>query len=147
FQSYSLTFVKKHKVIPPNTSHKKKTALLLVGILIIALNLRPALASVGPLIDDIREATGLRNFLLGLLTTLPLLAFGVVSMFAPVFTKRFGMGRVLLTALLLLTAGILIRTLSWLPAMYIGTVLLGIAIAFGNVLMPSLTKQYFPANS
>lgn len=147
FQSYSLTFVKKHRVIPPNTSHKKKTALLLVGILIIALNLRPALASVGPLIDDIREATGLSNFLLGLLTTLPLLAFGVVSMFAPVFTKRFGMGRVLLAALLLLTAGILIRTLSWLPAMYIGTVLLGIAIAFGNVLMPSLTKQNFPTNS
>ena len=134
-------------MITSNTSHKKKTALLLVGILFIALNLRPALASVGPLIDDIREATGLSNFLLGLLTTLPLLAFGVVSMFAPVFTKRYGIGRVLWVALLILTVGILIRTLSWLPALFLGTVLLGIAIAFGNVLMPTLTKQNFPKNS
>src|SRR5690606_27226657 len=117
------------------------TLLLFVGIILIALNLRPALASLGPLVDDIREDTGLSNFLLGLLTTLPLIAFGVVSMFAPVFTKLLGIGKVLFFAMMLLTLGIIIRSLSWLPGLYIGTILLGIAIAFGNVLLPSLTKR------
>lgn len=131
-----------------NTSPKRKSkALLLVGILLIAINLRPSLASVGPLIDDIRTATGLSNFLLGMLTTLPLIAFCLVSVFAPVFTKRFGISRVLLFALFLLTAGIIIRSFTWLPSLFIGTTILGIAIAFGNVLLPTLTKQNFPEKS
>ena len=124
--------------------NQRQTLLLFVGIILIALNLRPALASLGPLVDDIREDTGLSNFLLGLLTTLPLIAFGVVSMFAPVFTKLLGIGKVLFFAMMLLTLGIIIRSLSWLPGLYIGTILLGIAIAFGNVLLPSLTKRNFP---
>lgn len=131
----------------PSTLPKRNRALLLAGILLIAINLRPALASLGPLVDDIREATGLSNVLLGFLTTLPLMAFGLVSMLAPAFTKKFGVGRVLLAAMALLTAGILIRSMAWLPALYIGTIMLGVAIAFGNVLLPSLTKQNFSSNS
>lgn len=131
----------------PSTLPKRSNALLLAGILLIAINLRPALASLGPLVDDIRASTGLSNVLLGLLTTLPLMAFGVVSILAPVFTKKFGVGRVLLAAMALLTAGILIRSMAWLPALYIGTIMLGVAIAFGNVLLPSLTKQNFSSNS
>ena len=133
----------------PNTNilPNKKKYLLFAGILLVAVNLRPALASIGPLIDDIRVNLGLSNILLGLLTTLPLIAFGIVSMLAPVFTKKFGIGRVLLSALILLTIGILMRSMNWLPALYIGTFLLGIAIAFGNVLLPTLTKQNFPSNA
>lgn len=121
--------------------------LLIVGVLCIAINLRPALAGVGPLIEDIRKATGLSNSLLGLLTTLPLLAFGVVSTLTPLFTKRFGIGGTLFGAMILLTIGIGIRSIDWVPALYIGTLLLGIAIAFGNVLLPSLTKRNFSENS
>lgn len=130
-----------------STLPKRSNALLLAGILLIAINLRPALASLGPVVDDIRASTGLSNVLLGLLTTLPLMAFGVVSILAPVFTKKFGVGRVLLAAMALLTAGILVRSMAWLPALYIGTIMLGVAIAFGNVLLPSLTKQNFSSNS
>lgn len=131
----------------PLVQQKKIKPLLLIGILVIALNLRPSLASLGPLVNSIRTSTGLSNLLLGLLTTLPLIAFGVVSMLAPVFTKKFGIGRVLFAALALLTLGILIRSMAWLPALYIGTMLLGVAIAFGNVLLPTLTKQNFASNS
>ena len=127
----------------------KKTTnyLLIVGIIFIALNLRPALASVGPLIEEIRESTGLSNTLLGLLTTLPLIAFGVVSTLTPLFTKRFGIGGTLLGAMILLTIGIALRYFQWIPALYLGTFLLGIAIALGNVLLPSLTKRNFSENS
>jgi len=133
--------MKKQAVVKPSQ------ALLIVGIVFIAINLRPALASVGPLINDIRAATGLSSMLLGLLTTLPLLAFGAVSILTPLFTKRFGIGGTLLWALMLLSVGIIVRSIDWIPALYLGTLMLGIAIAFGNVLLPSLTKRNFAAHS
>ncbi len=136
--------------MPESKSHGHKKSinvLLFIGILFVAINLRPALASIGPLIEDIREATGLSSFMLGLLTTLPLIAFGAVSTLAPIFTRRFGIGGTLLGALSLLTIGIIIRSIDWIPALYFGTLLFGIAIAFGNVLMPSLTKSEFSSNS
>ena len=119
-------------------------SLLVAGIVLIAINLRPALSSVGPLISDIREATGLSNTLLGLLTTLPLLAFGVVSTFTSLVTRRLGIERTLAAALFLLAAGILLRVVPSVVFLFGGTILLGIAIALGNVLLPSLVKRDFP---
>ncbi len=130
-----------------NKTSKSTNILLLVGILCIAVNLRPALAGVGPLVDDIKEATGLSNSMLGLLTTLPLIAFGVISMLTPLFTNRFGIGKTLLGAMLLLMAGILIRSIEGSFYLYFGTLLFGIAIAFGNVLLPGITKRNFSENS
>ena len=127
-----------------NGLNKDSRTLLLVGILFIAVNLRTALSSVGPLIDMIRQDVGLSDTLLGLLTTLPLIAFGVVSTITPLFTKRFGIGNTLLGALILLTSGILIRSIGGIFGLYLGTTLLGIAIAFGNVLIPALIKRNFP---
>lgn len=118
--------------------------LLIAGIVLIALNLRPALAAVGPLVSTIREATGLSNAMLGLLTTLPLLAFGMLSTLTPLFTKRMGIEGTLALAMALLTGGILLRVIPANWALFAGTLLLGIAIAFGNVLLPSLVKRDFP---
>lgn len=123
---------------------KRARIWLLTGILFIAMNLRPALSGIGPLVDHIRQAFNLSDTLLGLLTTLPLLAFGVISTITPLFTKRFGIGKTILGAMALLVVGILIRSWSNIAGLYLGTTLLGIAIAFGNVLIPALTKQNFP---
>ncbi|NGP89721.1 CynX/NimT family MFS transporter [Fodinibius halophilus] len=121
-----------------------KNILLIAGIVLIAVNLRPALAGVGPLIGTIREATGLSNTLLGLLTTLPLIAFGVLSTLTPLFTRRLGIEGTLALAMGLLSGGILLRVVPGNLALFGGTLLLGIAIAFGNVLLPSLVKRDFP---
>lgn len=121
--------------------------LLVAGIIFVALNLRPALAGVGPLVGLIRESTGLSNSMLGLLTSLPLIAFGVVSNFTSLFTKRFGISGTLAGALILLAVGIVVRSLPSIAALYIGTALLGIAIALGNVLIPGLVKRNFPHKS
>ncbi len=131
----------------PLKQSKSVNILLIVGILFIAINLRPALASVGPLIEDIRRATGLSNGLLGLLTTLPLVAFSVVSTLTPLFTRRFGIEGTLFGAMALLTFGIAIRYINWIPSLYFGTLLAGVAIAFGNVLLPGLTKRNFESKS
>lgn len=130
-----------------NKGTKPVGYLLIAGILFIAFNLRPALAGVGPLVDQIRNSTGLSNSMLGLLTTLPLLAFGVVSSFTALFTRRFGIGGTLLGAMFLLAAGIGIRSLNGMLPLYLGTILFGVAIAFGNVLLPSLTKWKFSSKS
>lgn len=122
----------------------RNKALLIAGIILIAINLRPALAGVGPLIGAIRDTTGLSNTMLGLLTTLPLLAFGVISMFTSIFTRRFGIEGTIAGALTLLTIGITLRVIPSNLALFGGTLILGIAIAFGNVLLPSLVKRDFP---
>lgn len=126
---------------------KLNHGLLAAGILIIAFNLRPALASIGPLVGAIRDSTGLSNSLIGLLTTLPLLAFGVVSMFTSLFTRRWGIEITIAGALALLFIGLLVRVIPVSVALFGGTFLAGVGIAFGNVLVPSLIKRDFPEKS
>ncbi|MGB1313809.1 MAG: CynX/NimT family MFS transporter [Bizionia paragorgiae] len=127
-----------------NGLNKASRILLLVGILCVAINLRPALSSIGPLVGMIRQDLGLTETLLGLLTTLPLIAFGIISTMTPLFTKRFGIGNTLLAALILLSMGIVVRSIGGIITLYLGTILLGLAIAFGNVLIPALIKRNFP---
>lgn len=129
---------------PFEQNSRSKNILLIAGIVLIAINLRPALAGVGPLISTIREATGLSNTMLGLLTTLPLIAFGVISTLTSLFTRRLGIEGTLALAMGLLTVGIFLRVIPGNLALFGGTLLLGIAIAFGNVLLPSLVKRDFP---
>ncbi len=130
------------------SSHSRWTnAWLIAGVLLVAVNLRSALSSVGPLVEEIRLATGLSNSLLGLLTTLPLIAFGIISALTPLFTRRFGIGGTLLGAMALLILGIAIRSMESVGALYVGTFLLGVAIAFGNVLLPSIAKRNFDSHS
>lgn len=126
---------------------RRDQILLITGIILIGFNLRPALSGVGPLIAMIRESTGLSNSMLGLLTTLPLVAFGILSTLTPLFTRRFGIEKTLSGALLLLTTGIVLRAFGYVPLLFLGTILLGIAIAFGNVLLPALVKRDFDKRS
>jgi CP family cyanate transporter-like MFS transporter len=118
-----------------------------LGIVLLAANLRPALTGVAPLIGQIRADTGISNGVAGLLTTLPLLAFGLLSPIAPRVARLFGMERVLLASLLVLAAGILLRWAGALEALFLGTVVLGAAIAVANVLLPSLVKREFPEHA
>jgi CP family cyanate transporter-like MFS transporter len=118
-----------------------------LGIVLLAANLRPALTGVAPLIGQIRADTGLSNGVAGLLTTLPLLAFGLLSPIAPRVARRFGMERMLLASLLVLAAGILLRWAEAVAALFLGTVVLGSAIAVANVLLPSLVKREFPGRA
>src|SRR5688500_2068272 len=118
--------------------------LLVLGIVLLAANLRPALTGVAPLIGQIRTDTGISNGVAGLLTTLPLLAFGVLSPVAPRLARRLGKEHALLASLLLLAAGILLRSAGTVAVLFLGTAVLGAAIVVGNVLLPALVKREFP---
>jgi len=89
-----------------------RRTLLVAGMLLVALNLRAALASVGPLVDFVMDATGMSATAFGSLTTLPLLAFGVISPLAPSVIRRLGLGAALIVALLLILLGTATRPLA-----------------------------------
>ncbi|WP_336077183.1 CynX/NimT family MFS transporter [Paenibacillus sp. 203] len=114
---------------------------IIIGIVLISLTMRSPLTSVGPLLGSIRDSLGLSNAGAGLLTTLPMLAFALLSPFAPILARRFGVERTMLYALVLLMAGIAIRSLTATASLFVGTALLGLAIAVCNVLIPSLVKR------
>ncbi|MDQ0880339.1 CP family cyanate transporter-like MFS transporter [Peribacillus sp. V2I11] len=125
---------------------KPRVGLLIIGIILLGANLRAPLTSVGPLVTTIRDNLGISNTLSGSLTTLPLLSFALLSPFAPRIARRFGMELTLLISLILLTIGIGIRSVGGVPTLFIGTILIGLAIAIGNVLLPSLIKHNFARN-
>ena len=117
--------------------------LLVAGIALVSLNLRPAIAAVGPIAGDIRMGADLSSAAVGLLTTLPLLAFGLVSVMTPLLTRRLGIGRTLLGALIVLALATATRAIPGHAFLFGGTIILGVAIALANVLLPALVKRDF----
>jgi CP family cyanate transporter-like MFS transporter len=130
-------------VAAPSLS-RRRLALLLAGIVLISLNLRSIITIVGPLTDDIRADLGLSRTVAGLLTTLPLLAFGLVSPLAPRLAARYGSDRVLVASMLVLTAALAVRPLPPTALLFAGTLAVGCAAAIANVLLPALIKRSFP---
>ncbi|ECG0939864.1 MFS transporter [Salmonella enterica subsp. salamae] len=121
----------------------KQGALLIAGILMIATTLRVTFTGAAPLLETIRTDYGLSTAQTGLLTTLPLLAFALVSPLAASIARRFGMERSLFAAMLLICAGITLRSLPSAALLFAGTAIIGCGIALGNVLLPGLIKRDF----
>ncbi|BBA97583.1 putative transmembrane transport protein [Actinacidiphila reveromycinica] len=117
---------------------------LVVAILLVAANLRATLTGVGTLLPDIEHSTGLAASWGGVLGTLPLLAFAVTSPFVGRVAHRFGPARVLVASLASLAAGTVVRSLPSTACLFAGTAVLSAAVAFGNVLLPSIIRQRVP---
>lgn len=129
--------------------HTKPTAhqssfLLILGILLIGANLRVPLTAIGALIPFVREDLAITNTLAGAITTLPLLAFALLSPFAPRLARHIGIERTLGIALILLLLGIILRSSAGIHLLFAGTLFIGLAIAIGNVLIPAVVKLRFP---
>jgi CP family cyanate transporter-like MFS transporter len=118
--------------------------LLAAAVVIVAINLRPAVAGVGPVLPDLRAGLPLSGTGAAVLTTLPVLCFGLLATTAPRLVRRFGMETVLVGTMVALAAGTAGRVLAGATALFAGTVVLGGAIAVGNVLLPPLVKRDFP---
>jgi CP family cyanate transporter-like MFS transporter len=123
-----------------------KTIWLAAGLMVISFNLRPAIVAVSPLLTAIQTTFGLSGAGVGLLSTLPLLCFGLLAPLAPRLVHRFGSGAVLLGCLFTLLAGVLVRSLPNLAGLFLGTLLIGFGVAIANVLMPGILKQDFPGH-
>jgi MFS transporter, CP family, cyanate transporter len=107
------------------------------------LNLRIAVASVPPVIDEVAADLDLSSAAAGLLTGAPILCFGILAPVAALLAGRLGAERVLLFALIVLTAGVLLRGESSALALFAGTLVAGAAVALANVVVPSIVKGRF----
>lgn len=123
------------------------TIIILTGLIVTALNLRIVINALALVLDDIRQTTGISSAAAGLLTTLPILCFGLVAPFAPRLAARVGLDRALILALLALIAGTLIRIAPPVPILFLGTAIVGLGIGIGNVLLPASIKRDFPGNA
>jgi CP family cyanate transporter-like MFS transporter len=120
-----------------------RSAMLAGGMVLVAINLRPAAAAVGPVLNRIQSDTGLSSGWTGVLTTLPVLCFGLLAPLAPVLARRLGVQTALAGAMFLLLAGMLLRLIPGVGLLFLGTALAGTAIAVGNVLLPVLVRRDF----
>ncbi|MCR5785951.1 MAG: MFS transporter [Eubacterium sp.] len=127
-------------------SKRKINITVLIGIILIGAVSRAPITAVGTLIGNISSDLNLSSAAAGMITTLPLLAFAFVSPFVTVVAKKLGFGRALISALFVLAIGILVRSFAGSAGVYAGTALMGVGIAFGNVLTPGIIKMKFPGN-
>ncbi|MCW2899117.1 MAG: transporter [Streptosporangiaceae bacterium] len=116
----------------------------LVFIVLIALNLRPAVTGVGPLLTEIRGDLGLSSTAAGTLTTLPVLCFGIFGLLAPLLRRGLREETLLVAAMGLLVIGLLVRIGPWQLTLFAGSLLAGLAISLGNVATPALIKRDHP---
>lgn len=118
--------------------------LLFIGILLVGANLRAPITSIGVALPDIKTDLGMSNSAVSVITVVPLLAFSVISLFAARTSNKMGLEKTIFLALCLIFIGVLVRSITDISWLYIGTVLIGIGIGFGNVLAPAMIKAKFP---
>ena len=118
--------------------------LLVVAVAAAGLNLRTAITSLPPLFPDLQTQLHLSSATLSLLAATPVICFGVVSAFTAWLNRRYGEEMILLVALVLLTAGLLLRGLAPGAMLFPGTALAASAIAVLNVLLSSMAKRRWP---
>jgi CP family cyanate transporter-like MFS transporter len=119
--------------------------LVLVGVLVLGFNLRPAAVSIGPVLPEVTKSLGLSDLEAGILTSLPVIAFGIFGAMAPALARTAGVHRVTLIALLAVVGGLLGRSLTGDSTAFLTLSVLALAgMATANVLLPSLVKLHFP---
>jgi CP family cyanate transporter-like MFS transporter len=132
----------------PDAGARRGLALIGVAIVLTGLNLRTAVTSVGPVLEEIEGGLGISSGLAGLVTTMPVLCFAVLGFAGPPLSARFRDSHVLAGALLAMAAGLVLRSVAGGFLVFLaGTVVAMVGGALGNVLLPGLVKRYFPGRT
>ncbi|MFP4137004.1 MAG: MFS transporter [Halomonas sp.] len=126
----------------------RRSLAVFIGLMVlVGLNLRPALSSLAPLLTRIQQDTGLSALSIGALTTLPVLCLGLFAPLAPWLARRLGPERALAAGLVLLAAGLALRGVPLLALLFLGTLMVGAAIGVAGTLLPALVKRELPAGA
>ncbi|MCU7557738.1 CynX/NimT family MFS transporter [Macrococcus capreoli] len=125
-------------------SKKFQLYILLLGVIVVASTLRAPLTAIGPMITEIGQALNIPKSMLGMLTTIPLIMFGIISPFVARLSRRLGMSVALMLGMIILLLGLVIRIIPNVSMLLVGTICIGIGIAIGNVILPSFVKWRFP---
>jgi MFS transporter, CP family, cyanate transporter len=132
----------------PDAGARRGRLLIGVAIVLTGLNLRTAVTSVGPVLEEIESGLGISSGLAGLVTTMPVLCFAAIGFAGPPLSARFRDSHVLGGALLAMAAGLVLRSVAGGVALFLaGTVVAMVGGALGNVLLPGLVKRHFPGRT
>jgi CP family cyanate transporter-like MFS transporter len=124
---------------------RRTSLVLLAGLVLLSLNLRPAAVSVGPVLAEVRASLGMSSATAGLLTSLPVLGFALFGAMAPAAARHAGVHRVTLLALLAAVIGLAGRAVTSSEVLFLALSMLALGgMAMANVLLPSLVKLHFP---
>lgn len=128
-----------------NRESKPTTFLLLLTIFALSVNLRPAITSIGPMLETIREQLTLSNAQVTLLTAIPVISMGLFATLAPILNRYFGLKRTMYVMLLLI--GLMTALRGWFTSysvLILSALFIGIAIAIIGPLLSAMIKQNFP---
>jgi CP family cyanate transporter-like MFS transporter len=125
----------------------RRPVLLGFTIALVAANLRPALASVGPVLADLRADLGLSGTAAAVLTAVPVICLGAVAATAPALARRWGMEPIVAAVLGVLVGALLLRVADGTVVLFAFTIVASGAIAVANVLLPAVIKRDFPTGS
>lgn len=123
--------------------NRKEKIIVVLGILFISFNLRAPITAVGSIVDMIQSDYSLSSASAGFITTLPLIAFALVSPFVAKLSNKYGHATTMMTGLIFILVGILCRSYLGIYGLFIGTAVIGIGIAIGNVIIPAIIKKHF----
>ena len=140
-----IELVKERNMSLSNHNQKPNTILLLVAIFAISINLRPAITSIGPILETIREQLSLSNAQVSLLTAIPVICMGIFASLAPVMNRKFGLKRTMYMMISLI--GITTALRGFIPGFWVlltTAFVVGIAIAVIGPLLSAMIKQHFP---
>lgn len=130
----------------PSQNRATSKVFLFAGLMLIASVLRTPITNVGPLLDVIQADLLISPTMAGVLTSLPVFIFAALSPLAGV-ARKVGIEKSLMSALLLIAGGTLVRSFGWPSTLFAGTILLSLGIAVANVLLPTVIKRDFPARA
>ncbi len=123
---------------------KKNTSMVVVLIVAIAIVLRAPITAVGSILYCIVEDLNLSGTLAGSISTIPLVVMSLFSPFVSYVSEKKGIGKSLFLAMVLMIAGILMRSFAGVSGLLLGTIIIAVGITFGNVLIPAMIKMFFP---
>jgi CP family cyanate transporter-like MFS transporter len=115
-----------------------------MALILAATNLRGGIVVIGPLVESIRASLDISASAFGLLMTLPLICFGIVSILVPKLASLFSPQALVIGSLLFISLGVALRLVDNYSWVIFGTLVLGAAVALLNVLIPGLVKAFFP---
>ncbi|MEN9956127.1 MAG: hypothetical protein RLY34_934 [Actinomycetota bacterium] len=115
-----------------------------LSIVFIAVVLRPPVASIGPLLQEIQTSLGVNSELIGLLAAAPVLCFGLGAFASPWLVSRVGVNHAMLYVMSFLGLASLLRMFFGYPGLLLGTIGAGLSIAIANVLLPTVVRVQFP---
>ena len=120
--------------------------IILLGIIFLGMILRTPITSVGAIIGPLKKLLEINNTVAGLITTIPLIAFAIFSPFVAKISNKIGLEKTIFLATIVASIGLLLRFYINTSVFFVTTFIIGVGITVGNVLLPGLTKKYFPEN-